>query len=189
MVANLRGSESGQGMIETLLVLPLIVGLFVLTMRVFSTIQISIVNQKYVRRHALALAGNSAVYPMAEHRRSKHQTEGRKTNVMVLGMTDFVPGIGSDPEDGASEQIVPKPQVMRIARARSGDASGSNPSAEPEETSLIRVRTTLGLCVPSAVIAAKAGKEALHAKTLREGIKGQDFLYCQGNLEGMGGGT
>src|SRR4051812_29317262 len=90
-----QSSDSGQAMVEFLLLLPAIVVLIVVMVKVNMAIQVSIVNQQYARAQALWLAFNSPVYPELRHRVKNFQTGNKMANQMIIGVSQ-----NSFPEEG-----------------------------------------------------------------------------------------
>ena len=83
----------GQSIVELILMMPVMIGIAVLTMRVNTAIQVSIVNQQYSRAQALFLTYNSAVYPPLKLRLPELQ--GKKYNQMLIGISDEHVGASS----------------------------------------------------------------------------------------------
>ena len=143
-----RESESGQSVLEFLLMLPMMVALVIILVRVNTVIQVSIVNQQYARAQALWLTFNSPVYPQLRLRES--QLTNKQYNQMVIGVSD-------NPAPPAGD-YVPKASVQNIARKK--NPGGSNEAKEqPRERSQVRVRDTVTLCTQTNVV-PKAGGSA-----------------------------
>src|SRR4051812_29710869 len=87
---NLR-SESGQSVLEFLLVLPLLLTIILLLMRVNTVINMGIVNQKYARAQVFFIAENSPEYPARV---------GVVSNLANSGMNQLIVGVSeSHPAD------------------------------------------------------------------------------------------
>jgi hypothetical protein len=141
--------ERGQSIIEFLVMLPLMVGLVVLLIRVNSAIQVSIVNQQYVRSQLLFLSYNSAFYPRLDHRVNSMANHGY--NQMVLGMSEKALSGGDDFTESNDQPDAP---VTKIRRGRDGN---DDSQAEPDSRSRVRIRTSATLCGPITVIRGKNG--------------------------------
>ena len=101
-----RRGESGQSILEFLLMLPMLVGLVLILVRINTAIQVSIVNQQYARSHALWLNFNSAVYPQLALREG-HLT-ANNDNQMVIGVSD-----NTAPQDGTTFTPVASTSLRR----------------------------------------------------------------------------
>ena len=170
--------ERGQSMLEFLIVLPLMMGLVVLMIRVNTTIQMSIVNQQYVRAQTLALTYNSPVYPRLEQRFINTEP----SNEMVMGMSFKQITDGTDFVEGNKQADAP---IGLVAKKGGGD----DPQSEPDQRSKVRVRTSTTLCTqintlrdktgalnPIVNISAKNGTYVANSNfTLGEGVV---FDYC-----------
>lgn len=175
-----RRGESGQSIVEFLLMLPMLVGLVLILVRVNTAIQISIVNQQYARSHALWLNFNSPVYPQLALR-EPHLT-AQQDNQMVIGVSDNVA-----PEDGSNFQ--PVASTSYVARKK-GQADSTDP--ESSKRANVRIRDTVTICTQSNVISGKAGLVplmALDPKTFTAiGNIGltedpHQFNYCGSNMQ------
>lgn len=148
-----RDEESGQSVIEFLIVLPVMVGLVMLLVRVNTVIQASIVNQQYVRAQTLFLAFNSAHYP--ELRLRKTQLDDLGYNQMILGMSEKAIAEGTNTQADASVFSIVSTNGKRNANPGSDEAQ-----TEPEQRGKVRVRTTATLCTQTQVIANGSGSAA-----------------------------
>lgn len=168
--------DSGQAMVEFLLMLPAIVILIVVMTRVNMAIQTSIVNQQYARAQALWLAFNSPVFPELRHRVKNFQTGNKLSNQMIIGVSQ-----NSFPEEG-DDVYQPEAAVQNVSR---GKLIGSDdPQVEPDARSKVRIRTTVSLCTQPNISADGALLEidkaapyrATGAWQLRDGTK---IDYCR----------
>ena len=116
-------------------------GLLLVLVRINSAIQISIVNQRYSSTQALFLAFNSAFYP-----------ELSLQDIFApLGMNQLVMGVSAQaaPAEGGSLTVV----AMTQSVGRTPQVIGNNDDqAEPNSRSLVRVRNTVTLCIPSVFV-------------------------------------
>lgn len=168
-IARHARDESGQSVLEFLILLPLMLGLTVLTVRMNMAIQVSIVNQQYSRAQALQLAFHSPNYPEL-----KYQREGN--NQLILGVSENMPDA-----DGAS--YYPEATVSIVARNRRLANRPGGEQEQPNERSHVRIRNTVTLCTPSNSIQTSDGWTMAGGDGLREGITPQSFAYCRGSLE------
>jgi hypothetical protein len=172
--------ESGQSIVEFLLMLPMLVGLVLILLRVNTAIQVSIVDQQYARSHALWLNFNSPVYPQLALR-EPHLT-AQQDNQMVIGVSDNVA-----PEDGSNFQ--PVASTSYVARKK-GQADSSDP--ESSKRANVRIRDTVTICTQSNVVQGKGGMVPalpLDPKTFAptgNSVLTEDphqFNYCGSNMQ------
>ena len=88
-------STRGQSVLELILMLPMMVILTMLMIKINTVIQISLVNQKYSRSHALALAMNSPYFPGMALRTNDLTNIGY--NQMIIGVSAIEILDGSPP--------------------------------------------------------------------------------------------
>lgn len=143
------GHERGQSVVEFLISLPLMLGLVVLLVRVNTAIQISIVNQQYVRAQAIFLTYNSPVYPELRLRSGAMHEEG--FNQMLIGMSETAP-----PSSESGREFYADAPVFSISRNKV--ATDDESQQEPDRRSKIRVRTTVTLCTQTEVVPVSGGK-------------------------------
>jgi len=139
MAADPR-ARSGQSLIEFVLILPIIVGMLLVMVRVSSSIQVSIVNQKYSRQRVFEVADNGAYYPRLG--RFEEQFAPKLTNRMVIGVSE---------ELATGESIVPAATEQRITRNSRGESGSQEIQKEPDSRGLVRVRNTVELCTPMRI--------------------------------------
>lgn len=139
-------NESGQSVVEFLIVLPILLGLSVLLIRVNTAIQVSIVNQQYARAQTHFLTFNSSVYPSLRLRKFNMHANG--FNQMMIGVSDKAIPEGQD-------TAPPEATVIQISNSKEYKGSDEN-QLEPEQRSRIRVRTTVTLCTQTEVVGTKA---------------------------------
>ncbi|MEK6705152.1 MAG: TadE family protein [Bdellovibrionota bacterium] len=132
--------ERGQSIIEFVLMLPVLLIFTYALVKVNTLIQMSIVNQQYVRAKTLSLAYNSSVYPYLNLRRQ--ELDEKNYNQMLVGMSDQAISV----EEGREQPDAP---VYNIARK--GHEGSNEPKAEPRQRTAIRVRTTVSLCTQQNV--------------------------------------
>lgn len=134
--------NSGQSILEFLLMLPMLVGITFMMVRVSSAIQVSIVNQQYARAQALWLAFNSPIYPALKFRVN---SDGAQDIFVEAGVNQMIIGVSGNlaPDSG---DYAPEASTQLIVRPGQTDVGSNEPSAEPNERGNIRVRTTVSLC-------------------------------------------
>lgn len=134
--------ESGQSLLEFLFMLPVMIAFIVILVRVNSTIQISIVNQKYARAQTTFLTYNSAHYP---ERRLYIPPGSANDNFIRPGFNRMTIGIADKPISETDYKAVAS--TSTIVRDKSTIVGGEGPSQqEPTERAVVRVRTTVSLC-------------------------------------------
>lgn len=164
--------ESGQSIIEFLLLLPVMVGLTVVLLRINMAIQTSIVNQQYARAQALFLTQNSSVYPRLEQRLQHFAGDQLKTNRMVIGVSE-----NAFPNGGATKP--PEPPIQLIARSKQKAGSKGSGEANPRQRLYVRVHTTVELCTQSNVAQLGNGMSSVIGAMLPErGFSPTSFKYC-----------
>lgn len=137
-----RNSESGQSILEFLMMLPVLVGLVVVMVRVNTVIQIGINNQKFARSQALLITFNSAVYPDASIRNRELNEKG--FNQMVLGVSNEAPPSNQNP--------APKPPRYKVSKSRSGTNDCSDSGIAGGKRAMVCVRNTVTLCTQTNVM-------------------------------------
>lgn len=138
------GNERGQSVLEFLMVLPLMVGFFLILLRVNMAMQVSIVNQQYARAQALFLAYNSSVYP--ELRLQNSALNEKRYNQMIIGVSD------NTPPDDAGGKYQPRATTQNISQKKVGGSEEAH--QEPERRADVRIRNTVTLCTQTNVIDA-----------------------------------
>ncbi len=143
--------QSGQSVIEFLLMLPMMLTLALILIRVNTAIQVGIVNQQYARAQALWLTYNSPVYPYLSLREA--ELTAKSYNQMVIGVAENA----SPSEPG--ERYIPKAPTKNVTRRRAPaqDETGQ----EPAERALVRVRNTVTLCTQANVVRNGSGDAAI----------------------------
>jgi len=134
--------NSGQSLVEFLIMLPIVVSLATLMVRVNTVIQVSIVNQKYARAQALFLAYNSPYYP--ELRLRKRMKE-LNSNELILGVSNK-----NAPLADSGQEYEPDPIIVSIVSR--GKPVGDDQSPEPAQRGRVRVRSTVTLCTQVNVV-------------------------------------
>lgn len=169
-VLKARGlGQSGQSIIEVLLMLPLLLSITVFMIRTNTAAQVSIVNQQYARAQTLFLTFGSPVYPRTGLRDS--MVRGA-FDQMVIGVSENLLEVD---EDLINRDAPVRATVQRIVAA--GKPAGSNePNAEPRDRGNVRVRTTVALCTQLNTI----GNAVLSSSTLNAGSQ---FAFCRSPYE------
>lgn len=175
--------ESGQALIEFLLVLPSVILFFVLMVRINSAVQVSIVNQKWSRAHIHFLTMNSPDYPAYKIRAEP----GR--GMAATKSDQFVLGVSGDlfEEEG---DVVPTATVVAIKGKRGlpgmpsrGDNSNQS---EPAQRDRIRIRNTVTLCTQNNFV--KNGNQGAEINAQNFPNRwGEEISFCQGLLQPAGG--
>jgi hypothetical protein len=142
--------ESGQSILEFLLLLPMLLGLTVLVIRTNTAIQVSIANQQWARAQALFLTFNSPIYPSVASRESNFIQTG--FNQMMIGVSDNIAS-----SQGTYVPIATVQNIARKANAGGSDDAQTVPSARAK----VRVRTTVSLCTQPNVVPAGSAFAAL----------------------------
>jgi hypothetical protein len=173
--------DSGQSMLEFLFMLPLMLALTVLLVRVNTSIQMSIVNQKYTRGQAQWFVFISPIYPQ---RVSPDGQDFRKSNFIDPNYNQMIIGVSEEPPSEANQYNISASTQMVV---RNPTLSQPSPEqSEADQLSIVRIRNTLSLCTQSNVIQGSrgpvtAGLEGakLAKPSIAEGITQASFLLCQ----------
>lgn len=173
-------TNSGQSVLEFLLLLPVLVGFVVVLVRVNTAMQISIVNQQYSRAHTLWLAFNSSIYPQFSQRDINFIS--KNYNRIVIGVAE---NSSPDEEDLSYRPVAMTQKITRKPKP------GKDDSAVQQETDFrteVRVRNTVTLCTQSNVIIGEGRSVPLTPENLRKFGEGQNksaslFQYCRSPLE------
>lgn len=147
MVVDDRDAESGQSILEFLLMLPMLVGLTIVLVRVNQAIQVSIVNQQYARMQSLWLAFNSPVYPALKLNVGVI-TAQQENQQIILVAGNQAPADGSNIEPEAATSYVARKQGLQHLGDGDPDAT---------QRALVHVRDTVTLCTQSNVVRSKSG--------------------------------
>ena len=173
-------TQSGQSIVEFLILLPFLIGLTVIMIRANTAIQFSIVDQQYARAQAFFLAFNHNTYPSllgsdgAPALRSVLTEDAQ--NQLVLGVSNQAP------PDSDEANFQPDAQVQRVARTLKKAGAIGAPGEQPTERGHVRVRNTVGMCIPSTVIQA-GGRIVPNSSANRlQGLSPQSFLLCRSTL-------
>ncbi|MFL5812390.1 MAG: TadE/TadG family type IV pilus assembly protein [Bdellovibrionia bacterium] len=134
--------DSGQSVLEFLLVLPVLMTIVMLIIRVNTAIQMSIVDQKYARAQTLFITGNAAEYPLRAAVVSDLAQSGM--NQLVVGVSEDPP---RDPNGGEGDQKV-SASTYYIGRRPGGMSENSDSGDDISKRVTIRVRNTVTLCLP-----------------------------------------
>lgn len=151
MGADPRGigpnDESGQGLIELLIVLPFLVGITLVLIRVSTVIQMSIVNQKYARMQTMMIAYNNAFYPRIELR---GLLEDQYVQQMTIGVSENDAGANSTPEASVYKIVRPGEGLNGAPRELGNDDPGTPDLRQGRGR--IRVRGTVAMCTPPQLV-------------------------------------
>lgn len=168
--------ESGQSVLEFLFMLPVMVGLILILLRMNSAIQVSIVNQKYARIQAVRLAFNSPWYPRRDLR--DPAVFPATDQFVKYGYDRMVIGVSDLPIDETDSQAVATTQtVVRNPRNTTGDGPNQQ---EPDQRSLVRVRTTVALCTQLNFVDESGQRRPILGNVLSEKLQPQ---FCRGQDE------
>jgi hypothetical protein len=188
----LISNESGQSLIEVVLIVPFMMALVLGLIRAATIVQMAIVNQKYARAQALFITYNSPVYPRAEFTESWYVPRG--LSQMVVGVQDQVIGDGSD--DAVREENQQRASVYPItpkgAKAYELNIDDGSVQEEPSRRDLVRIRNTISLCTPLFAIRAAGGGtsssgsaggsysfQKITPESIKASIKPNDaFVFC-----------
>ncbi len=143
MASSTTAAERGQSLLEFVLLLPVMVGMLILMVRISSSVQVSIVNQKYSRLRIFEFTDNAPYYPKIDFFRRFFLEQN--ANRMVIGVSD-------QPVSG--ESVEPDASTVKINSSR--QVVGSNEArAEPDLRSEVRVRNTVEICTSLRVSGGK----------------------------------
>ncbi len=136
--------ESGQSLVELILLLSFLVTLVFVMINVDSAISMAIVNQQYARAQVMEMTWNSPYYPPLDRQQSA---------MVAIGANQLVVGVSENPFRG-NGQYTPEASTQQIpVRPR---ASAPNlPQTEPETRALARIRNTVTLCTPLTMVGAQ----------------------------------
>ncbi|MCC7441635.1 MAG: hypothetical protein IT285_08380 [Bdellovibrionales bacterium] len=169
--------ESGQSILEFLLMVPLMIGLSTLMVRVNTVIQVSIANQKYARAQAFFLTYNSPYYPEL---RLRQRLVNQESNEMIIGVSDKIA-----PKSEDQAEYDPDPIIVPIVSASSLAGESQEPELPPEggKRGRVRVRTTVTLCTQVNVVETGDGFVPYDGSSMltETPVAGQvTFPFCRG---------
>lgn len=134
-------NQKGQAVIELLFLLPVFIAIVFIGYKANTAVQASIVNQKYLRSHMLALQRNHAYYP---HSRYQLNMQQKHSNLFVLGMSeDRV----TDDEGASQPAYAPKFSLQRPGSSNRRRASESADSPARRSTEVL-LRNSVAICTP-----------------------------------------
>jgi hypothetical protein len=172
--------ESGQSVLEFLIMVPLLLGFVIILVRTNTVIQMSIVDQQYARAQVLFLAFNSASYPQVD----------RQANLASAGINQMTLGVSDNSPANGTEDYVPKASTYGISRDPNRTiADDATPQDTPAQRIQVRVRNTATLCTPSLYLknAGGAGGSTTPAPlpgALTSELKSsQAFDYCGSTIQ------
>jgi hypothetical protein len=170
--AFLPRDRRGQSLIEFVLILPALVGMFFLLLRVDQAIQVSIVNQKYSRQRLFELIGNSPQYPDLSRVPALVQ---KSDNRLVIGVSEETTlGIGTD--------FQPSAPTMRITRTKKAAEGGSNEAGkEPNRRADVRIRNTVEICTP--ILVSQSGTSSVPVASALSDVTFNRLTYCTGGID------
>jgi hypothetical protein len=180
MVVERRENESGQSIVEFLLMVPLLVGMMITAVKVNTAAQVSIVNQQYARAQALFMTYNSPNYPVLS--RVDRSFVGNSLNVnqlVVFVGEENAPDDSGENTTNPSAPTVPLTQDAARTRAPTGGRLGS-----PARTGKVRVLSSVSLCTQSHTVNSRGG--IAPASRMSEDT---DFRFCAYPLMETGGGA
>ena len=167
-LALVRASESGQSLLEFVLLLPILLGFSVIMIRTNTAIQRGIVDQQYARQQALYLTVHSPIYPNRRLIRGSFTQRGRESNQMVIGLSEN-PAV-------TTSTYTARASTTYIARKRG--LGSEEPKSEPEERANVRIRSTVTLCTqPNVLKNGDVIKPDNQPYTLKES---SEFVFCKG---------
>jgi hypothetical protein len=162
--------ESGQSIVEFLLMLPMLIGMVILLVRVNMAIQVSIVNQQYARAQALFLTFNSPHFPELE------KIKNGATNQLVAGVGDEVLPIERD-----DQPIAPAATSTMVARNRRLAGRQPTPQQTSEESGFVRVWNTVTLCSESKIMLVDGQEQRISPVNFVETrVRPSSLAYCRG---------
>ena len=176
--------DSGQSILEFMLMLPMMIGLVLILVRVNSAIQVSIVNQQYARAQAHWLAFNSPNFPQ--------RLKGGKDSILINSFINkpsnrMVLGVSENNASGGDDaQYTPEATTQIVARSKAKAGSDNTAPGDDSftERGTVRIRTTVAMCTQTNVITGASGKlEGLTAGNLGEGAF---FPFCVGSAGSEG---
>ena len=170
--ADRRKHESGQSIIEFLLMMPIMVGMMVTLVKANTAAQLSIVNQQYARSHALWLAFNSPIYP---ERRMVLQdfTNGQNSNQMVILVGEETNDEAKEDSNSGGGAYHPSAPSYNIEKYNTPGKKTSS-SGVAKSPSLVRSFASVSLCTQSNAISVGSGIQTAD----KLGNKNVDFRFC-----------
>lgn len=172
--------ESGQSVLEFVFMLPILVGLIVVMVRTNTVIQMSIVNQKYVRAQALWLTFNSPYYPRLSLRKSRELCGDfdPADQFIKYGFNRMVIGMADQPVEDTGGKANAVTQFVARDASQLGNEGPSQ--SEPLDRAKVRVRTTVALCTQTNAIVTSKGLCGTTSSNIGENTV---FDYCRGQDE------
>lgn len=183
MPNSLARDESGQSLLEFLLLLPMLMGSAMILIRLNTAIQMSIVDQKYARAQTLFLPHNSAIFPKIAR---QNDMFSKGTNQMVLGVSDDNTAVASDGDGTVSATYHPTASTYRITRNVSSAGPDGPAQEEPASRGRVRIRNTISLCTHTIAMKSASGSAlAQFDGDVKEVNDAKAFLYCASKLTGL----
>jgi hypothetical protein len=169
--------DSGQSLLEVVLVLPILFLFVGLLYKVNMAIQMAINNTQYARSQIYVLTSNSPEYPRYEIRFLWNLFGQNSQDRMVLGV--------ADPEALAAataneDSIEPLPQAVKIGRKQT-TVKGSLERGEVELRNEIRVRNTAAICTQFNSVGPKAPWNSTSVRGLKSRRWPFGIPVCQYN--------
>ncbi|NDG85297.1 MAG: hypothetical protein EBX52_09730 [Proteobacteria bacterium] len=137
----------GQGLLEVMLVLPLLFMMVILMFRFNMALQMGINNVQFARSQIYILSGNSPEYPRLQFRHSPGGFFSKSTDMILLGVAD-----PQAIDEETADNLPPIPQVQRIGRK--GLPGVSTEPGEGLLRSEVNVRETSAICTQTNGISA-----------------------------------
>lgn len=164
-----KSQQSGQSVLEFLLLLPVLFGITVIMIRVNTAIQMAIVDQKYARAQALHYTQNSPYYPRRDHH--YYFFKEKLSNQMYFSVTEQ-PADEDDPESLNN----PKSSTYNVTR-KMNEPQDSSVGEEPTERAFVRIRNTVSLCANSVFMQADGSYQETY-KVMQEIGSSSAYKYC-----------
>lgn len=133
--------DSGQSVLEFLLILPVMMAVVMLMIRVNTAIQMSVVDQKYARSQITFLAANASEYPQRAGIITELGKDGM--NQLVVGVSEDAP---RDTEGGEGAETAASTYYIGRRPGGMGEDPANGDSISKRVT--IRVRNTVTICLP-----------------------------------------
>lgn len=137
-------SESGQSIMEFLILVPLILGFTTLVINMNTAVQSAIVNQQYARLQTHFLTFNNAWFP----------DNGFQTNLLQKKVGLFYMGVAENPinQNGDTDAKAP---IVRISRSLAADrvaGASDDERTEPDQRTKVRIRASSIICPQSLLL-------------------------------------
>jgi hypothetical protein len=185
MAANILNSESGQGLVEVILVIPLFFLMVGILYHVNLAAQVAINNVQYARTQLFQLASNQPEYPRMEWRRPPNSSASMDKyghSMVILGVND--PSAAVAAEEG--DALEPIPTEENIARSGT-QTPGSDAPGEVERRTKVRIRTTVAICTQASATKSNGKWTAINPQAFPRNVRWP--LYAGGTPCTYGGNS